>query len=155
MKAAPTIIALLAAGQAVAQVPQTTSQQERLDGNDPVEKKYTITFETTQHKQYCKAQVWIEYLQRNTMAAVNGGIKNEDCGPSAGEYTVSVRFRDENGERQSVDFVEQWSREDDQEVLFEGEYFMGENVDLINARARKVSCVCAPTGEEEDKGEEE
>ena len=83
------------------------------------------------------------------------GFLRASASASSGEYTVSVRFRDENGERHSVEFVDQWSREDDQEVLFEGEYFMGENVDLISARARKVSCVCAPTGEEDDKGEEE
>jgi hypothetical protein len=161
MKAPTPVVAtaaMLLAAMAAAQVPMSAGQQERLDGEDPVEKKYQITFETTQHKQYCKAQVWTEYLQKNTVAAVNGGIINEDCGPSSGEFAVSVRFKDENGEVHNLEFVEQWQREDDQEILFDNEYFMGENVDLIRARARKVVCVCTESeedAEEADKGEEE
>jgi hypothetical protein len=148
------VAALFLAGPSLAQVPMTGGQQERIEGNEPVEKKYQITFETTQHKRYCQAKVWTEYLQKNTVARVNGGVINEDCGPSSGEFTVSVRFKDENGEVQTTEYVEQWQRDDDQEVLFEGDYLMAENVDLIRVRARKVSCVCTETDESADQANE-
>ena len=158
MKAATiAAAALLLAGQSVAQVPMSEGHQRRFEGREAVEKKYQITFETTRHKQYCKARVWTEYLQNNTVVSVNGGIINEDCGPSSGEFTISVRFKDGSGEVRNVEFVEQWQRDDDREALFQGEYFMGEDVDLIRVRARKVSCVCAEsdeTAEEADRGKE-
>jgi hypothetical protein len=148
------VLAICLAGPSQAQVPMTGGQQERIEGNEPVEKKYQITFEASQRKRYCKAQVWTEYLQKNTVARVNGGVINEDCGPSSGEFTISVRFKDESGEVKTAEYVEQWERDDDQEVLFEGDYLMAENVDLIRVRARKVSCVCTETDESADEANE-
>jgi hypothetical protein len=148
------VFAICLAGPTLAQVPMTGGQQERIEGNEPVEKKYQITFEASQHKRYCKAQVWTEYVQKNTVARVNGGVINEDCGPSSGEFTISVRFKDENGDVKAAEYVEQWERDDDQEVLFEGDYLMAENVDLIRVRARKVSCVCTETDESADEANE-
>jgi hypothetical protein len=107
------------------------------------EKKYSIHFETTQHKQYCKAQLWIEYIQRNTLADYNGGIINEDCDASSGAYTISVRYRDETGETHNIETTHTWERKDDQDIEFTGQTLIGENVDLIRVRGRKIQCVCA------------
>ena len=107
------------------------------------EKKFTIQFETSQHKRYCKASVWVEYLQQNTVADYNGEIKNEDCGASGGTYTISVRYRDAAGEVHSVETEHEWWRDDDQTVEFAGQQQIGENSDLIRVRARKIQCVCA------------
>ncbi len=37
-------------------------------------KKYQIIFETTEHRIYCKASVWVEYNQYDTEARYNGEI---------------------------------------------------------------------------------
>ena len=131
--------------------------QERTDGGNSAEKKYLIKMETTQHKLYCQARIALEYTQRNTVASVTGEIENDDCGASGGDYTMTVRFRDENGEVQNEEHEEQWQRDDDQVFAFEYEYTIGDNVDLIRVRARKIQCVCAemPADDEaeETKGE--
>lgn len=107
------------------------------------EKKYSIRLEANQHKQYCKARLWIEYIQHNTLADYNGGIINEDCEESSGTYTISVRYRDEAGETHNIETTHTWERNDDQDIEFAGQTLIGENVDLIRVRGRKIQCVCA------------
>jgi hypothetical protein len=120
-----------------------------------VEKQYTIRLDAPQGTAYCHAQIRTEYIQKNTIAAVKGEIENEDCGASGGEYTISIRFRDERGDVHNIEHLESWQREDDQNVSFQGEYLIGENVDLMRVRARKIVCICAEPDEsgEADSGE--
>ena len=143
-------LALLLAG-----LPLCAFSQEAMEST----RKYQIPFETTEHKQYCKARVSIEYGQYDTEARYNGEITNEDCGASGGTYVISVRYRDESGEVHSVEAEHTWHRDDDQKVLIDGAQAIGENVDLIRVRARKIRCVCdepeSPAAENETKGENE
>lgn len=122
-------------------------------------RKYKIPFETTEHKTYCKARVSLEYGQYDTEARYDGEITVEDCGPSGGTYVISVRYRDASGEVRSVETEHTWHREDDQDVAIDGVQSIGENVDLIRVRARKVQCVCdevaSQSPEDETKGENE
>lgn len=119
-----------------------------------VEKKYTVKLEAPQHRQYCKATTLIEYYQSDQVAKVSGEISNDDCATSSGEYTISVRIRDEEGEQVDLDFVEKWQREDDQTVVFKREYAIGENVDLTRVRVKKTRCVCAESPREDDGGDD-
>lgn len=139
----------------IAGLPLHATAQEAMEA----EKKFTIKFETAQHKQYCQAKLWVEYTQRNTLADYNGQIENKDCGASSGSYTISVRYRDETGEVRAIETKHQWQRDDDQPVEFAGQQSIGENVDLIRVRGRKVQCVCAeteaPTREFDNQGENE
>ena len=107
------------------------------------EKTYSIRFEATQQKQYCKARLSIEYTQRNTLADYNGSIINKDCDASSGTYTISVRYRDEAGETHSIETNHVWDRNNNQDIEFAGQTMIGENVDLIRVRGRKIKCVCA------------
>jgi len=138
---------------------QDSFDQEQMKVEGQAEKRYTVKFETTQHKLYCQAGISIEYTQRNTMANVAGTIENEDCGASSGGYTVAVRYRDENGEIHDDEHPETWQRDDDQPFSLNHEYLIGDNMDLIRVRARKIQCVCAdmPTElyETETQGEKE
>ena len=122
-------------------------------------RKYQIQLETTEHRQYCKASVWVEYSQYDTEARYNGEITNEDCGASGGTYVISVRYRDASGEVHSVETEHAWRRADDQKVIIDGAQAIGENVDLIRVRARKIQCVCddveSPAAENETGGENE
>lgn len=143
-------LALLMAG-----LPAAASGQEAMEA----EKKYTIRFETTEHKRYCKASLLIRYNQYDTIAAYDGEIVNEDCGPSSGTYTISVRYRDESGEVHNMESEFEWQRADDQKVVFSGEQHIGANVDLVRVRASKVQCVCddveSPAPELESRGKDE
>lgn len=147
--------ARIALALVIAGLPLLACGQEAMEA----EKKFTINFETVQHKQYCKARMWVEYTQRNTEAEFNGEIENEDCGASSGSYIISVRYRDEAGEVHSVETEHLWERDDDQTITFAGRQVIGENVDLIRVRGRKIKCVCAeieaPTEADIQQGENE
>jgi hypothetical protein len=130
----------IAAGQATVH-PVGVQERMRVDGQ--IEKKYLIKLETTEHKRYCKAKASFEYTQRNTLASVIGVIENDDCAASGGDYRLSVRVRDQNGDIRTVDHDEQWQREDDRPFTFEKHYAIGENVDLLRVRASKIICICA------------
>lgn len=133
--------------------------QESTGVDSQSEKKYSIKFETTEHKRYCRARVRIDYSQRNTVANVTGTIDNDDCSASGGKYTVSVRVRDDDGEVQDIEHEELWQRDDDRTIEIGKDYYIGENVDLVRVRPRKVECICADmpaeSGSEATKGENE
>jgi len=120
--------------------PAGDEQRMRIERH--AEKKYLVKLETTQHKKYCKAKVSVQYFQRDTMASVAGRIENGDCGPSGGEYTIAIRIRDEAGQTENIEYEERWQRADDQPVIFSKDYYIGENVDLVRVRTRKLQCVC-------------
>lgn len=128
--ALPWLITVAAAGQA-------SSYSAR------AEKRYSITLDAPEGRNYCHARISTTYLQRNTTASVEGSLENPDCGPSFGEFTMSVRIRDESGELRTVEHIEQWQRDDDRKVEFVREYPIGENVDLVRVRASKIVCICA------------
>ena len=96
----------------------------------------------------CTAIMELEYSQRNTTARVSGTIQNEDCTASDGEYKLTFKIRDANGELKTLEFLESWQRQDDQPVELKGDYPIGENVDLVNVRAKMTRCTCPDTPEE-------
>jgi hypothetical protein len=107
------------------------------------QKKFTVKLEPPKQKQYCNASNTIEYFQSDDIVSVSGEITNEQCGTSSGTYTMNIRYRDKNGELQELDFDESWQRDDNQTVKFKREYTIGEDVDLIRVRTRRMKCICA------------
>ena len=101
-----------------------------------------MTFETKQPNNYCKSSTSIEYQQRNDVAHITGEIRVDGCTMAAGEYTIIIRTRDENGETHNTEFGETWIRSDDQPIMFAKDYPIGDNVDLVRARVRRSSCIC-------------
>ncbi len=133
-------VLLLAACQlAIADGQETEKRQE----GQSAEKKFTMTFETTKPRDYCKSSTSIEYQQRNDVAHVTGEINVEGCTKASGGYTISIRVRDDNGETLNTDFEETWDRSDDQPIVFAKDYDIGNNVGLIRARVRRSSCICS------------
>lgn len=117
-------------------------EHEKRQPGQSAEKKFTMTFETKPPKNYCNSSTSIEYQQRNDVAHVSGEIMIDGCATAAGEYTVSIRTRDDNGETHTTDFQETWVRSDDQPIVFAKDYPIGDNVDLVRARVRRSSCIC-------------
>lgn len=117
-------------------------EHEKRQPGQSAEKKFTMTFEAKPSKNYCKSSTSIEYQQRNNVAHIEGEVSVEGCNAAAGEYTVSIRIRDEGGDTHNKDFTESWHRLDDQPIAFAKDYPIGDNVDLVRARVRRSSCIC-------------
>jgi hypothetical protein len=95
----------------------------------------------------CNAEIALTYAQKNTDANVEGELNNADCAASSGEYTLAVSIRDANGATQTLEFNETWQRSDNQNLVFEKDFPIGENVDLLRVRTRRLSCTCAEAPE--------
>jgi hypothetical protein len=91
----------------------------------------------------CEATSNSVYEQRNTVARVEGTIKIESCKAASGGFTVVLRIRGTDGEVKTLELMETWQRADDKDVSILADYPIGENVDLMSARVRGLSCTCA------------
>ena len=132
------------------------SAQEEKESKKHHEIRYKMTISTTPPaEQPCEASIYFTYIQKNTVAVVDSTLSNADCAASSGEYTLLVRFRDENNEMQTLEYPETWHRDDDQEIELRKEYFIGENVDLVTVRSRKLRCICDDSGEHATTTEEQ
>lgn len=90
----------------------------------------------------CGATATTEYVQSNTIARVNGALSISDCAAASGAFTIALRIRDDSGQDKTLEFSETWQRSDDQDAKFAADYPIGENVFLVNARLRGLTCTC-------------
>jgi hypothetical protein len=108
-----------------------------------VENEITVTVKGVQAPATsCKATVAVSYSQLDTIADVESTIENADCAASSGDYTAVLTIRDENGESSTLEFEETWLRNDNQPAVLQRDYPIGENVELIRVRSRRISCTC-------------
>jgi hypothetical protein len=106
------------------------------------EVKFLIELQDEEALQ-CEASTLTEYSQRNTVARVEGTVSTNCPAGSAGAYTVAARVRDPSGEVKVVEFSESWQRDTSDDVAFNADYPIGENVELTSVRIRNLSCTCA------------
>jgi len=119
------------------------SEQNQADQREASsEKTFTIKLDAAPPTKYCKSNTSIEYFQNDTTAIVNGEIKIDGCTEASGQYTISLRYRDDAGDMHNIDFDETWQRNSIAPVIISHIYPMAENVDLIRVRARRARCVC-------------
>jgi len=104
--------------------------------------KVLFTLEAPKRRPVCKVGLSFEYFQIGDDVNVAGRLTNDGCAAASGEYTVSVRFRTDDGETENIDFVELWSREDNIPIKFDNNYPMGPNTDLVRVRTKRSKCVC-------------
>jgi hypothetical protein len=91
----------------------------------------------------CEATTLTEYQQRNNVARVTGTVSIANCSAgTVGNFTLVARVRDESGEIKPVEFSESWQRADAQDHAFNGEYPIGDDVELVNVRVRGLTCSC-------------
>lgn len=96
----------------------------------------------------CEANTTTEYHQRNNVARVTGTVSVTSCpGGSAGTFDVVARVRDDSGEIKPLEFAEKWQRDDKGDSPFNGDYPIGDNVELMNVRIRNLKCTCAEAPE--------
>ena len=129
-----------------------SAQEERVIPGQHASKEFTVKLEAKPHTQYCQARAAIEYSQKNDIARVSGEITKDGCLAAHGSYTMTVRYRDEDGEIHDLDFEEQWASDDESPLTFAADYVIGDNVDLVRVRAKRLRCICV---EADDAGEDQ
>jgi hypothetical protein len=113
------------------------------------EQQLTVKLEVPQADVLqCEATTSTEYQQRNNVARVTGVVSVTSCpGGSAGTFDVVARVRDDSGEIKPIEFAETWQRDDKGDSPFNGDYPIGDNVELVNVRVRNLKCTCAEAPE--------
>jgi hypothetical protein len=92
----------------------------------------------------CEASTLTEYSQRGAIASVSGKVSIGSCpAGTTGSFTVVARVRDASGEIKPIEFNEDWQRDDAQDVSFNADYPIGEDVELVGVRVRGLKCTCA------------
>lgn len=122
---------------------------ETLSGLD-AEKTFTMTFETDRSSTICYPTTTVEYQQHGPVAVVTGLMSVDDCAKASGEYIISVRVRDDDGNMKTIDFEEAWAREDQRPVSVAKDYPIGSGVDLVRVRFRSKTCLCADVVDSEE-----
>ncbi len=120
-------------------------------GSDTMTIEFSKTIKLDMHMGGCQANLQIEYWQKGDIAEVNSTLTNPDCGASSGDYTISVRYRDDDGEMTTDEYQETWEREDPEPIATTKQYEIGDNVDLIRVRSRKLSCACTDRQTDQDQ----
>ncbi len=91
----------------------------------------------------CSASTTTASEQRNTIARINTTLEIRDCTVASGTFTVALSIKDDSGALTPLEFTETWQRSDEADVRFTADYPIGENVELVNARLRRLTCTCA------------
>lgn len=104
----------------------------------------------------CQALASLEYFQRGAEAEVETSIHTDDCDAASGHYVLHVTVRgDDEMEPRILIFEETWERSDDTPVEKIRRYPIGDDVDLLRIKSRKLSCTCVETAEPSAKQQEQ
>lgn len=110
-------------------------------------KTMEIKIESTSN--LCSAIASLDYLQRGAEAEVATRIHTDDCPAASGNYVLKISVRgDADKEPRTLSFEESWERSDDTPVETLRLYPIGDDVDLLRIKARKLSCECADSTEQ-------
>ena len=111
----------------------------------------TIELNTEQHTNMCESTAVLEYYQRGTEAAVETTIEISDCEASSGEFTIETTVRtDGQTNSEKLSFPETWSRDNNELVVITKRYPIGDDVDLLRVKVRKLRCECSEEATEPD-----
>ena len=115
----------------------------------------TIELNTEQRTNMCESTAVLEYYQRGTEAAVETTIEISDCAASSGEFTIETTVRtDGQTDSQKLSFPETWSHDDNDSVVITKRYPIGDDVDLLRVKVRKLRCECSEEATEPDAASE-
>jgi hypothetical protein len=96
----------------------------------------------------CTATVSINYFQRGHEAQVEMRVDNEYCAASKGSFVIEATTRKDGADdAEKLKFPETWQRDDDATVEMTKRYPIGDNVDLLRIRVRKLTCSCVASAE--------
>ena len=111
--------------------------------SNTVTKSKTIEIKLESESGMCQATASLDYFQRGAEAQVETSIHTEDCAAAKGDYVVKLTVR-ADGDRESkvLSFDETWERSEDTPVETMRRYPIGDGVDLLRVKTRKLSCTC-------------
>jgi hypothetical protein len=93
--------------------------------------------------QSCQATAALNYFQRGPEAEVEISVDTPQCARASGSFVVEIRIKaDDAEEPEKLAFDESWSRDDGKAVTLKRKYAIGDNVQLLRIRLRKLSCSC-------------
>ena len=110
--------------------------------NNEAEIRHKIELAPPEADNACKAVLELEYYQKGHEVRVNSELTNPDCSASSGTYSIEVRLRDDDGNTSSKSFDEVWARNDAEPIILSRDYLVGDNVDVLRVRPRKLRCEC-------------
>ena len=111
----------------------------------------TFEMKVEQHSSACEATAVLEYSQHGAEVEVEATIENSDCAASSGEFTIETTVRgDGQMDSDKFSFPETWSRDDENPVVITKRYPIGDNVDLMRVKVRKLRCECSKETAESD-----
>ena len=114
-----------------------------------------IELKAEQHTNACEASALLEYFQRGAEAEVETTIENPDCATSSGEYAIEATVRtDGQTDSEKLSFPETWSRDNNESVVITKRYPIGDDVDLLRVKVRKLRCECSEEATEPDVASE-
>lgn len=112
-------------------------------------KSKTIEIKLESESGMCQATASLDYFQRGAEAQVETSIDTDDCGAAKGDYVVKLTIRaDGDQESKVLTFDETWERSEDTPVETMRRYPIGDGVDLLRVKTRKLSCTCTGAGED-------
>ena len=103
----------------------------------------TIELKHAPESSHCQATASQDYFQRGAEAQVETTIDTDECDAAEGSYVIKITVRADGAEEPEVlEFPETWERSDDAPVEAIRRYPIGDDVDLLRVRTRKLSCTC-------------
>ena len=93
--------------------------------------------------QRCGASVALDYFQRGAEAEAQMSVDTLDCAAASGSFVVEVTIRADDADGpEKLAFEESWSRNAKKPVTMKRKYAIGDDVQLLRIRIRKVACSC-------------
>ena len=128
-----------------------SAEREREINNTATISK-TFEMKVESKSSHCQATASQDYFQRGAEAQVETSIDTDECGPAAGSYVIKISVRaDGEEEARVLEFPETWERSDDAPVEIVRRYPIGDDVDLLRVRTRKLSCNCTAASAEAEE----
>ena len=93
--------------------------------------------------EQCEASTYTEYQQLNNVAQISGTVSVSMCpAGTTGSFTLVANVKNEAGAITPIEFSETWQRADTQDHVFDSNYPIGDNADLMSVRVRNLTCTC-------------
>ncbi len=96
---------------------------------------------------YCVLSASVEYTQRGPEADVSMTIAVQSCTVATGSHVIEATIHADGADGpEKLAFPETWSRDRDGPLVIERRYPIGDDVDLLRIRIRKLKCTCGEAG---------
>jgi hypothetical protein len=129
--------------EAVAKYAELEAEFDRLSGVASVSAPQPRQIQLGGAGTQCEASTLTEFEQRDNVARVSGTVSISMCpAGTTGAFTLVANVRDDAGAITPLEFSETWQRADAQDHIFNSDYPIGDNVDVVSVRVRNLTCTC-------------